>query len=56
MPSIGEKTVTQHFAALNEMKLLLNVITASLPVEEAWRPGRLPKTENKQINVDLIFF
>lgn len=37
------------------MKLLVNVITELLPVEEAWIPGGLPKTGNKQINVDLIF-
>lgn len=56
IPSIGEKTVIEHCAALNEMKLLVNVVTESLLGEEAWRPGGLPKTGNKQINVDLIFF
>lgn len=54
MPSIGEDTVTEHLAALNELKLLFDVITEPLPAEEAQRPRGLPKTRKEEINVGLI--
>lgn len=38
------------------MKPLVNVTTESLLVEDAHGPAGLPKTGDKQINVDLIFF
>ena len=53
MLCIGKETVIEPLPTLNELKLLLDVITKPPPVEEAWRPGGLPKTGKEQTDIGL---